>query len=190
MYIERTLSRVIAEATETFPVVLLTGARQVGKTTVFERCKEPERRYVTLDDPQVRGLAKSDPSLFLQIYKPPLLIDEIQYAPELFPYIKMSVDGLRQKGMFWLTGSQPFNLMKGAPKALPKGSPLWNCRACRNPRKTDWLADLSCLICFSQTIARQWIFTVCIDGKTQYKASEIEQFMWCKGKIALPVEKQ
>ena len=118
MYIERSLSKIIRDATETFPVVLITGARQVGKTTIFERSKEPERTYVTLDDPQVKALAKNDPSLFFQIYKAPLLIDEIQYAPELFPYIKMAVDGVRQKGMFWLTGSQPFHLMKGVSESL------------------------------------------------------------------------
>ena len=118
MYLERTLSKTIRETAATFPVVLLTGARQVGKTTLFERIKEPERTYVTLDDPQVRSLAKNDPMLFLQIYPPPLLIDEIQYAPELFPYIKMAVDKTRQKNMFWLTGSQPFNLMQGVSESL------------------------------------------------------------------------
>ena len=118
MYIERSLSKIIREATETFPVVLITGARQVGKTTIFERNKESDRTYITLDDPQVRALAKNDPALFLQIYKPPLLIDEIQYAPELFPYIKMSVDKVRQKGLFWLTGSQPFELMKNVSESL------------------------------------------------------------------------
>ena len=118
MYFERTLSKILHEATETFPVVLITGARQVGKTTVFERSKEPERISVTLDDPQVKALAKNDPLLFLQTYKPPILIDEIQYAPELFPYIKMAVDKDRRKGMFWLTGSQPFNLMQGVSESL------------------------------------------------------------------------
>ena len=118
MYIERTLSKIIHEAAATFPVVLLTGARQVGKTTVFERCKEPERTQVSLDDPQVKWLAKNDPPLFLQMYPPPLLIDEVQYAPELFPYIKMAVDKTRQKNMFWLTGSQPFNLMQEVSESL------------------------------------------------------------------------
>jgi len=118
MYLERTLSKIIKEATATFPVILLTGARQVGKTTLFERCKEPERASVTLDDPQVKWLAKNDPPLFLQIYPPPLLIDEVQYAPELFPYIKMTVDRSRKKNLFWLTGSQPFNLMQEVSESL------------------------------------------------------------------------
>ena len=118
MYIERTLSKILYEATETFPVVLITGARQVGKSTVFERNIEPERMIVTLDDPHVKALAKNEPSLFLQTYKPPLLIDEIQYAPELFPYLKMAVDRNRRKGMFWLTGSQPFSLMQNVSESL------------------------------------------------------------------------
>ncbi|MDR1553257.1 MAG: ATP-binding protein [Prevotellaceae bacterium] len=118
MYIKRTLSKIIQEATATFPVVLITGPRQVGKTTVFEHCKESSRTYITLDDPHTRMLAKSDPHLFFQTYKAPLFIDEIQYAPELFPYIKIEVDRTRQKGMFWLTGSQQFNLMQGVSESL------------------------------------------------------------------------
>jgi predicted AAA+ superfamily ATPase len=90
----------------------------VGKTTVFEHCKESSRTYVTLDDPQTKMLAKNDPRLFLQTYKAPLFIDEIQYAPELFPYIKMETDKTRQKGMFWLTGSQQFNLMRDVSESL------------------------------------------------------------------------
>ncbi|MDR2563174.1 MAG: ATP-binding protein [Prevotellaceae bacterium] len=118
MYIERTLSKVIREATESFPVVLITGPRQTGKTTIFEQNIEPSRTYVTLDDPQIRTLAVNDPHLFLQTYRPPLFIDEIQYAPSLFPYIKMEVDKTRQKGLFWLTGSQQFNLMKDVSESL------------------------------------------------------------------------
>jgi len=117
-YFERTLSDILRKATETFPVVLITGPRQVGKTTVFEKNKEEGRTYVTLDDPQIRSLAKSDPNLFLQSYKTPLLIDEVQYAPELFPYIKMIVDREKKKGMFWLTGSQQFHLMRNVSESL------------------------------------------------------------------------
>ena len=76
------------------------------------------RKYVTLDDPDVRYLAKHDPALFLQRYSPPVLIDEIQYAPELLPYIKMSVDRSRKKGDFWITGSQAFHLMKNVSESL------------------------------------------------------------------------
>jgi predicted AAA+ superfamily ATPase len=118
MFYNRSISSVIEKATQTFPVVLLTGPRQVGKSTVFEQMKEPERASVSLDDPQLRALAKSDPMFFLQEYKPPVLIDEVQYAPELFPYIKIIVDREKKKGLFWLTGSQPFLLMKGVSESL------------------------------------------------------------------------
>jgi len=112
MYFARNISKVVLETNETFPVILVTGPRQVGKSTVLERIKEGNRVYVTLDDPQIRLLAQSDPALFLQTYQPPVLIDEVQYAPQLFPYIKMFVDKHKQKGIFWLTGSQPFQLME------------------------------------------------------------------------------
>jgi len=105
-------------ASEQFPVLLLTGPRQVGKTTFLQHICEPERRYVTLDDPVLRSLARTDPALLLERFSPPLLIDEIQYAPELLPYIKMAVDAARRPGMFWLTGSQHFQMMKGLSESL------------------------------------------------------------------------
>ena len=76
------------------------------------------RTYVTLDDPDVRYLAKHDPALFMQRYTPPVLIDEIQYATELLPYIKMSADRSQRKGDFWITGSQVFRLMKNVSESL------------------------------------------------------------------------
>jgi uncharacterized protein len=118
MYISRTLENFLGQVTQQFPVILLTGARQVGKTTLLRHLSPEDRVYVTLDDPLVLSLAKNDPPLFLQRFPPPVLIDEIQYAPELLPYIKMAVDQQRQPGMFWLTGSQPFHLMQGVSESL------------------------------------------------------------------------
>ncbi len=118
MYIQRHLENIIKEATAVFPIVLVTGPRQVGKTTMLKKISEENRTYVTLDNPLIRELAVKDPSLFLQRYTPPLLIDEIQYAPELFPYIKMYVDENKKKGDFWLTGSQMFHLMKNVSESL------------------------------------------------------------------------
>lgn len=118
MFRERAIDDYILKASRQFPVVLLIGARQVGKTTLLQYLSEKERTYVTLDDPILRALAKSDPALFLQRFEPPLLIDEIQYAPELLPYIKMRVDQEQQAGMFWLTGSQQFHLMNGVSESL------------------------------------------------------------------------
>ena len=104
-YITRNLENVVKQVTKEYPVVLVTGPRQVGKTTMLWKLMEgTERGYVTLDDLNERSLAKKDPELFLQLHKPPVLIDEVQYAPELFTYIKMHVDKNRNPGAFWLTG--------------------------------------------------------------------------------------
>jgi predicted AAA+ superfamily ATPase len=118
MYLPRTLERFALTASQQFPALLVTGARQVGKTTFLRHLSEAGRSYVTLDDPLVLDLARRDPALFLQRFRPPLLIDEIQYAPELLPYIKMEVDRDRRAGAFWLTGSQQFHLMRGVSESL------------------------------------------------------------------------
>jgi hypothetical protein len=118
MFYARALAPSILAASEQFPVLLLTGPRQVGKTTLLQHLAHRDRRYVTLDDPASRALAQSDPALFLQRFEPPLLIDEIQYAPQLLPLIKMSADRQRRRGLFWLTGSQQFHLMKGVSETL------------------------------------------------------------------------
>jgi predicted AAA+ superfamily ATPase len=103
---ERTLKKLILGVSESFPVLLVTGPRQVGKTTLLEMCADASRNYVTLDDIDARALASGDPALFLQTYSPPILIDEVQYAPNLFPYIKIHADRHKSRGGFWLTGSQ------------------------------------------------------------------------------------
>ena len=118
MYFERTIEATVRNVSETFPVLLLTGPRQVGKSTLLEQIAEPERKRVSLDNPTIRALAQTDPELFLQRYAPPVLIDEVQYAPELFPYIKIIVDQRRQPGDFWLTGSQMFRMMKNVTESL------------------------------------------------------------------------
>jgi predicted AAA+ superfamily ATPase len=118
LYKTRTLGAFIQEISSDFPVLLLTGPRQVGKTTLLESCAEGNRSYVTLDDLEQRELAQADPSLFLQAHKPPVIIDEVQYAPELFSAIKIMVDKAKQPGLFWLTGSQKFHLMQGITETL------------------------------------------------------------------------
>jgi len=117
MYI-RTLAKTIHEISETFRILLVTGPRQVGKTTLLELCADEGRNYVTLDDFEARQLAQNDPGLFIQTYKPPLIIDEVQYAPQLFSYLKIAVDREKKSGMYWLTGSQKFHLMKGITESL------------------------------------------------------------------------
>lgn len=118
-YISRNLEAVVMQVTKEFPAVLVTGPRQVGKTTMLQKLMEgTNRKYVSLDDLNERSLAKSDPELFLQVHNPPVLIDEIQYAPELFPYIKIYADSHHEPGAFWLTGSQVFQMMKGVQESL------------------------------------------------------------------------
>ena len=118
MYIKRHLETTIEKLSSCFKVLLVTGPRQVGKTTLLRRLATAERTYVTMDDINVRSLAMTEPALFLQRYKPPLLIDEIQMAPKLLPYIKMYVDEQGRNGDFWLTGSQAFELMNGVSESL------------------------------------------------------------------------
>lgn len=118
-YIARNLEKVVLEVTKEYPVVLVTGPRQVGKTTMLQKLMEgTDRNYVSLDDLNERNLAKTDPEMFLQLHKPPILIAEVQYAPELFVYIKIHVDKYHNAGDFWLTGSQVFKLMSGIQESL------------------------------------------------------------------------
>ena len=121
MYIARHMEQVLEQINTQYPVLLVTGPRQVGKTTMLKHLAQKEgrnRKTITLDDLTVRELAKTDPKMFFQLPRPPLLIDEVQYAPELFPYIKMMVDERRQPGDFWLTGSQLFSMMEGVQESL------------------------------------------------------------------------
>ena len=118
MFYERPKTDRIRNVSETFPVLLVTGPRQVGKSTILESIIESGRKKVSLDNPTIRALAKSDPELFLQRYAPPVLIDEVQYAPELFPYIKIIVDERKKPGDFWLTGSQMFKMMENVTETL------------------------------------------------------------------------
>ena len=118
-YIKRELERKFLKMNDFFKAVLVTGARQVGKTTMLKHLAEgTNRTYVSLDNAMVRELAQKDPVLFFQTYKPPILIDEIQKAPELFEQIKIMCDESEEKGRFWLTGSQQFNMMKKVRETL------------------------------------------------------------------------
>jgi uncharacterized protein len=113
----RTLYKTIEKLSKSFPILLLTGPRQVGKTTLLSEISS-HHTYITLDDLEERNLAMTDPALFLQLHKGPLIIDEVQYAPQLFSYLKMKVDLEKSPGMFWLTGSQKFHLMEGITETL------------------------------------------------------------------------
>lgn len=117
MYIHRTLEAKFLKMSTFFKAVLVTGARQVGKTTMLKHLSE-NRTFVSLDDVDTLTLAKEDPKLFFMRYKPPIIIDEIQKAPELFPYIKILCDESEDSGLFWLTGSEQFSMMKNVTESL------------------------------------------------------------------------
>lgn len=127
MYIKRNIENTIKKVSSEFPVIVLTGARQVGKSTMLQIIKGNNMNYVTLDDLDARNLALNDPKYFLEQYSYPLLIDEIQYAPNLLSFIKIIVDEERLKNLknnetnkpvFWLTGSQQFKVMKDVSETL------------------------------------------------------------------------
>ena len=118
-YIHRTLEQKIMDISRDYSCLLLIGPRQVGKTTMLEHLmKGSARRKVTLDDAENRRLAQSDPALFLEMHPAPVLIDEVQYAPQLFSYIKIKVDNGAAPGSYWLTGSQAFQMMELAQESL------------------------------------------------------------------------
>lgn len=120
-YIARHMEQKILDLSKFFSALLITGPRQAGKTTMLKELAAREgigRGYVSLDDLNTRDMAKNDPKLFLQLHKPPVIIDEVQYVPELFSYIKIHVDEHHMPGAFWLTGSQIYRLMRGVQESL------------------------------------------------------------------------
>lgn len=120
-YIARHMEKKVLDLSKSFSALLITGPRQAGKTTMLKELAKHEgigRGYVSLDDLNTRDMAKNDPKLFLQLHKPPVIIDEVQYAPELFTYIKIHVDEHHMPGAFWLTGSQIYRLMRGVQESL------------------------------------------------------------------------
>lgn len=117
-YYPRDIEKVLKKAAAQFRGVVLTGARQTGKSTLLRHLFAKTHRYVSLDNPRDLKLAQEDPELFFEEYKSPLIIDEIQYAPQLLKYIKMAVDKSAARGQFLITGSQQFTLMKGLQETL------------------------------------------------------------------------
>lgn len=117
-YIKRDMESLVLSLSEEYSCILISGPRQVGKSTMLQHIMKPDRNVVTLDDLNERSLAKEDPEMFLTMHPAPVLIDEVQYAPELFSYIKMKIDKGAPAGSYWLTGSQAFKLMKLAQESL------------------------------------------------------------------------
>lgn len=148
----RTLSRVIGRAVKTFPAIVVTGPRQSGKTTLLKTLFKDSHDFVTLEDPDIRIRAKEDPLQFLARYEPPVIIDEIQYVPELLSYIKTRIDERRKPGQWLFTGSQHFGLMQGISQSLAGRAAVLSLlpfsvaerigRGDRTPAVPDWLKSL------------------------------------------------
>ncbi len=116
-YIHRHIEKKVKGAQSMFKAILVTGARQVGKSTLLKHVS-PDLPYLTFDDPMLLNQAKMEPGLFFRNHPYPLILDEVQYIQELFPYIKMACDGTEERGIFSLTGSQSFQLMKHVSESL------------------------------------------------------------------------
>lgn len=116
-YIKRDIENLVLELNKEYSCILITGPRQVGKNTMLEHL-DNNRTIISLDDLQERALAKQYPEMFLKIHPYPILIDEVQYAPELFSYIKIAIDKGAAPGSFWLNGSQSYKLMQLAQESL------------------------------------------------------------------------
>ena len=117
MYIQRHAEKTVLKLSKMFGAVLVTGARQVGKTTLLKNVAQ-DAAYVTLDDPVQHAAAMQESGSFFMQHSPPVFVDEVQYAPKLFPHIKMIIDSEKKKGQFFLSGSQQFKMMKSVSESL------------------------------------------------------------------------
>ena len=118
-FIKRHAEKTIERLSSSYPAVLITGARQTGKTTLLKKITDSQNiQYLTFDDPIEEQSAKNDPKSFLEFHPYPFMFDEIQYIPDLFRYLKIQIDQNRQNGMYFLTGSQQFKLMETASESL------------------------------------------------------------------------
>jgi predicted AAA+ superfamily ATPase len=154
-YIHRNIEKELLRLKGQFPVILLTGPRQTGKSTLLARLF-PRYQYLSFDDSSLRLAAKRDPALFVETLRKPVIIDEIQYAPEILPYIKIDIDRKRENGRFMLTGSQIFNLMAGLSESLAGRTALFellpfsfeeleSAQKRKSPRgRMPWYSPLGC----------------------------------------------
>ena len=160
-YIKRELERKFLKMNSHFKAILVTGARQVGKTTMLKHLAEgTNRTYVSLDNRMARELAQTDPVLFFQTYQPPILIDEIQKAPGLFEQIKIMCDESDEKGQFWITGSQQYQMMKQVRETLAGRIGILNLYSLSQREKQDVLIDDDLNLSLQGLLQRQKLFQI------------------------------
>ena len=194
----RALSRVIRKALRTFPAIVVTGPRQSGKTTLLKTMFADSHAFVTLEDPDVRIRAKEDPLQFLARYKPPVIIDEIQYVPELLSYIKTRIDENRKPGQWLFTGSQHFGLMQGISQSLAGRAAVLSLLPFSLAERTgkgdtalamgDWIKKLRTL---SPIDLRISLSDVLLRGSYPEIASRrsVDRQLWCGSYIATFLER-
>ncbi|MBO5357892.1 MAG: ATP-binding protein [Clostridia bacterium] len=174
-YIKRSFEEKFLELNKEYSCLLLVGPRQVGKSTMLEHLmKETNRRTVTLDDLEERRLAKNDPKLFLELHPAPVLIDEIQYAPELFSYIKIAIDRGAPAGSYWLTGSQAFRLMELAQESLAGRTAILHMSALSQSEMYSSKSTIPFSVNLNELMERK-------EGLTSASATEMYERIWKGG---------
>jgi uncharacterized protein len=196
-YKERVLANTIERAIKTFPAIVVTGPRQSGKTTLYKMLFSRTHNFVSLEDPDIRVRAKEDPLNFLNQYQPPVIIDEIQYLPELLSYIKTKIDNNRKPGQWLFTGSQNFILMDNISQSLAGRiatlsllpfsiSELFN--NTKNAKDyTNWLNDkkstpISDSLSFSKLILRGFYPEISAN-------QDVDRKLWCSSYITTYLER-
>ena len=194
----RALGRVIERAIRTFPALVVTGPRQSGKTTLLKTLFAKTHAFVSLEDPDVRIRAKEDPLQFLARHKPPVIIDEIQYVPELLSYIKTRIDENRRPGQWLFTGSQHFGLMQGISQSLAGRAAVLSLlpfslgeragRGAATPVVTEWARGFQAV---SSTDIRISLAEVLLRGSYPEIASRrsVDRKLWCSSYISTFLER-
>lgn len=194
----RTLESSILKAVKTFPAVVLTGPRQSGKTTLLKMLFKKKYRFVSLEDPDTKMRAKTDPRSFLEINSPPVVLDEIQYVPELLSYIKTKIDNNRKPGQWLFTGSQNFVLMQGVSQSLAGRAAVlsllpFSCAERNNNGKAN--SEISALLKnlhrLKKTAKQPSLTKYLLRGFYPEIASNaaIDRYLWCSSYLATYVER-
>ncbi len=192
MQYKRNMEKIFHEYNKMFKAVLITGPRQVGKTTFLKNIKEDNRKYVTLDDLELRKYANQNPKQFLEEYAPPIIIEKIQYAPSLLSYIKIICDNTEEKGLFWLTGSQKIELMKNVSESLVgrMGVLEMNSFTYRELKKSNYIPyELEELTEKEEMTKSQILDNILKGGMPGYLLNEMNRELYFKSYVNLYLER-